>query len=159
MAKKEKQIWGICDLFTIPLSDGTFCIGEVVGIEPKALNSAICAFYAYRVNLIEPQDIVELTDNELISVLFVTNDLLNFGKWKVFGKSTKIFPLEKYIDINTLRKKGFIGTKIIGSGNIMKLMNAYYGLREWNSFHNPNYLDTLLVSPNKKPENHSTKAS
>lgn len=30
-------------------------------------------------------------------------------------------------------------------------MNAYYSLVPWNSFHDPNYLDSLLISIDKKP--------
>ncbi|MBC1807093.1 hypothetical protein HCJ40_08620 [Listeria sp. FSL L7-0993] len=50
MTKRKKQVWGVGDLFAISLLDGSFCIGRVVGFEPDALNSAICAFYAHRVN-------------------------------------------------------------------------------------------------------------
>lgn len=30
-------------------------------------------------------------------------------------------------------------------------MEAYFGLYPWNGFYEKNYLDRLLVSPNKKP--------
>ncbi len=32
----------------------------------------------------------------------------------------------------------------------MKLVEAYFGLYPWNGFHDPNYLDGYLVSPEMK---------
>ena len=40
MARKKKQPWKIGDVFLVPLLDtGRFCIGQVIGQEPKAMNS------------------------------------------------------------------------------------------------------------------------
>ncbi|AFI92512.1 hypothetical protein F6Q07_10300 [Pectobacterium parmentieri] len=150
MAARKKK-WNIGDLFTVPLQDHSFSIGRVVGFEPKALNSAICAFYAHHVDAVPDNEII-LSDNELISVLFVTRDLLDSGDWKVFSASSNVFHLDKYIDLSSLRSNGFIGVKSIGSGLIIELMNAYYKLSPWNDYFNPNYLDSLILSPDKKPK-------
>ncbi|WP_330986332.1 MULTISPECIES: Imm26 family immunity protein [Enterobacterales] len=150
--RRRKQSWGVGDMFTVPLSDGTYCIGKVVGFEPEALNSTICAFYAHHV-VKKPDSEINLTDNELISVLFVTRDLLDSGDWEVFTKCCNEFPLGNYINLRELRDKKYIGVRSIGSGNIIELFNAYYSLAPWNAFYDPNYLDSLLVSPDKKPKN------
>lgn len=149
--RRRKQTWNIGDLFTIPLADGTYSIGRVVGYEPEALNSAVCAFYAHRVDVF-PNMELNLSEDELISVLFVTRDLLDSGDWQVFSHCTSEFPLNKYIDLYTLRNEGFIGVCSIGSGIIIGLMNAYYKLDIWNKYYDPNYLDSLLISPDKKPK-------
>jgi hypothetical protein len=149
--KKREQKWDIGYLFTIPLLDGSFCIGEVVGYEPKALNSAICAFYAHRVNEV-PKEKPILSENELVSVQFVTRDSLDHGLWNIFFYSSEKFPLDKYIDLEDRRSKGFVGTSSFGSGSIRQLMNAYYKLLPWNHYFNPNYFDELLISPDKKPK-------
>ncbi|WET42274.1 Imm26 family immunity protein [Citrobacter enshiensis] len=150
--RRRKQSWDVGDMFTVPLSDGTYCIGKVVGFEPKALNSAICAFYAHRMDEIPSSEPV-LNDNDLISILFVTRDLLDSGDWKVFSQYSDAFPIDKYLNLTDLQSNGFIGVKSIGSGLIIKLMNAYYSLTPWNAFYDPNYLDSLLISPDKKPKN------
>ncbi|MBF2517575.1 Imm26 family immunity protein [Listeria marthii] len=150
MTKRKKQVWGVGDLFTISLLDGSFCIGRVVGFEPDALNSAICAFYAHRVNEIPEVEPI-LYENELISLLFVNRDLLDSGDWKVFSMASTEFPINKYIKLDELRRDGFINVTSRGSGIIVSLMNAYYSLVPWNSFHDPNYLDSLLISIDKKP--------
>ena len=46
---------------------------------------------------------------------------------------------------------GWVGAKVIGSGNVNKFMNAYFGLSLWDDWHDPTYLDRLLVSPEKRP--------
>lgn len=150
--KRHKQTWDIDDLFTSPLADGTYCIGRVVGFEPDALNSAVCAFYAHRVDSI-PNMELNLNEGELISVLFVTRDLLDSGDWQVFTHCTDEFQLNKYIDLYSLRNNGFIGVKSIDSGIIIDLMNAYYILTPWNIYYDPNYFESLLLSPDKKPRN------
>lgn len=150
-ARKKKQKWNIGDLFTVPLKDHSFSIGRVVGFESEALNSAICAFYAYRVDAVPDNEII-LSDDELISVLFVTRDLLDSGDWKIFSSSPNFFDLDKYIHLNYLRENGFIGVKSIGSGLVIELMEAYYKLSPWNDYFDPNYLDSLLLSPDKKPK-------
>ncbi|TBM16186.1 hypothetical protein EYY86_07790 [Hafnia paralvei] len=149
--RRRKQTWDIGDLFTISLADGTYCIGRVVGFEPEALNSAICAFYAHRVDSI-PNMELNLSEDELISVLFVTRDLLDSGDWQVFSHCSDEFQLNKYIDLYSLRNEEFIGVSSIGSGIIIKLMKAYYKLGIWDNFYDPNYLDSLLISPDKKPK-------
>ncbi|OFS08307.1 Imm26 family immunity protein [Hafnia sp. HMSC23F03] len=149
--RRRKQTWNIGDLFTIPLADGTYSIGRVVGYEPEALNSAVCAFYAHRVDVF-PNMELNLSEDELISILFVTRDLLDSGDWQVFSHCTDEFPLIKYIDLYSLRHKEFIGVSSIGSGIIIKLMKAYYKLGIWDNFYDPNYLDSLLISADKKPK-------
>lgn len=152
MAKrKTKQKWDIGDLFTIPLLDGSFCVGEVIGYEPEALNSAICAVYAYRINNI-PDKAPALSESELVSVQFVTRDALDSGLWEIFSHTSAKFPLDKYIDLEERRNKGFIGTTSCASRGIRQLMNAYYKLLPWDHFFDPHYFDKLLVSPDKKPK-------
>ena len=149
MARK-KQAWQEGDYFSIPLADGTFVMAQVLKYEPQALNSVICAIF---IEMIEKQPSGaprSIDENKLISVLFVTRDLLDSGVWFVFGRGPTIDP-QKYIGLEDLRRKGFVGTEIIGSGNVIKLMNAFYGLIPWNSFYDPHYLDKLLVSPDRKP--------
>lgn len=150
MAKKKKQVWGIGDYFTVPLADGTFSIGQVVGQEPEALNSVTCAFFARRLDSATVRLVDHLVERDLISVLFVTRDLLDSGDWQIIF-SADPFPTATYFDVAALRAKGFVGVKVIGSGIVIKLMDAYYGLYPWNGFNEPDYLDRLLVSADRKP--------
>jgi len=135
----------------MPLLDGTFSLGQIIEIEPQALNSAICAYFARRANDFSLGVARELGKNDVVSVLFVTRDLLDSGDWRVFSEG-KAIDATQYFPLDDLRRKGFVGTKVIGSGIANTLMNAYYGLHAWNSFHKPDYLDGLLVAPDRKPK-------
>ncbi len=150
MPKPRKQAWKAGDYFTIPLADGAFSLGQVIGIEPQALNSAICAFFAKKAEQFSTEMTREIGRNDTVSVLFVTRDLLDSGDWRVFSNGQEIDPTQ-YFPLIDMRRKGFVGTKVIGSGIVIKLMNAYYGLHPWNAFYKPDYLDELLVSPDRKP--------
>jgi hypothetical protein len=92
-----------------------------------------------------------LKKNDVVSVLFVTRDLLDSGDWRVVSEGKAIDAVQ-YFPLVDMRRKGFVGTKVIGSGIANTLMNAYYGLHAWNAFHNPEYLDGLLVAPDRKPK-------
>ena len=50
-----------------------------------------------------------------------------------------------------LRASGFIGATITGSGIVDDFVNAFHGLAPWDDWHDPRYLDTLLLDPSKKP--------
>ena len=76
MGTKKKQVWGIGDYFAVPLSDKTFSVGQVVGREPEALNSATCTFFARRLESLPTDLNTALEEHEVVSVLFVTKDLL-----------------------------------------------------------------------------------
>ena len=150
MARKKKRAWSIGDIFCIPLTDGTYSIGQVVGQEPEALNSVICVFFSRRLGAVPIQLDSQLSERELLSVLFVTRDLLDSGDWQVFCR-TEPFPIRKYINVSALKAAGFVGVDIIGSGIVMKFLNAYHNLHPWNGFYEPDYLDRLLISADKKP--------
>lgn len=136
------------DYFSIPLVDGSECIGQVLSIEPKALNSVVCSIYADRYS----NEIAEWTlPKQLISVQFVTPDLLKSGVWKILGND-QILKGMKFAELEMCRNNKFVGTKIRGSGIIKKLLEAFHGLRPWDSFHDPAYLDKLLLSGVARPD-------
>jgi hypothetical protein len=90
-------------LFTLPLNDGTYGLGQVITYEPQALfsntrkteppasvaganggspgrsfalNSVVCAFFTNRVS---EGDVLLLDQSRLLAVQFVTRDLLDSG--------------------------------------------------------------------------------
>jgi hypothetical protein len=146
---KRNQKWQAGDNFAVPLADGTYGQGQVLSYEAQAMNSAICAFSSARYANI-PVDLDFVYDQNLIAVLFVTRDLLDSGRWQVVNSRPMIL-LEKYIDIRSLRKKGFVGATIHGSHIAETFLNAYHKLSPWNQYLDPEYFDKLLVAPNRKP--------
>ena len=142
---KEKDRMEPGDNFLAPLNDGTCSQGQVPSYEPQAMNSAVCAFSSLRHGGLDP-----IPDESLIAILFVTRDLLDSGRWHTVNNGPMI-PWEDRIDIGARRKEDFIGTKIQGSFNAATFLNAYHKLLPWNAYFDPEYLDKLLISRDRKP--------
>jgi hypothetical protein len=144
------QSWKVGDLFRIPLKDGSFLLGQIVAIEPSVLNSVSCALFDMKLSCDMPQP-KQPHIERLFAILFTTRDLLDSGAWKVFGNA-KVEVTRSQLPYEALRSSGFIGAKIVGSRNVEEFANAYCGLTPWDDWADPEYLDRLLLSPNKKPK-------
>lgn len=150
MPKSKKQRYEKNDCFAIRLADFTYSIGQVLSLEPDAMDSVVCAFFARQLQeLPQRQSDFDLSD-KIIAVLFVSRDYLDSGEWQIIGRGKPIDP-NNFIPLDEQRRKGFVGSTIIGAGIAKVLMDAYYRLYPWNGFAIPNYLDDLLLSPELKP--------
>ena len=150
MSKKVK--WEKNDIFCINLIDEDCTIGQILSYEPDAMNSVLCAFFSIKYNADSNIDISTIDSGKLISIQFVTRDLLDLGTWRIVGNAALV-DYNKYIKIVKLRKRGFIGTKIQGSGNIVQFLNAYFGLLHWDMMHDEEYFDKLLLPGVNRPPN------
>jgi hypothetical protein len=108
MAKKrEKQSWDVGDIFLVPTSDGLYAVGQVLGHERAAMDSATCALFDFRVkrdeelkslSVLPPQNLLStllgrmrpragpapmLLSEKLFAVLFATRESLDDGSWRV----------------------------------------------------------------------------
>lgn len=147
---KKKQKWRIGDFFKIPLRDTTYCAAQIVGHEKTVLNSVTIAILDYRTKN-EELNISEIAQPDLVfSALFTTRDLLDSARWPIIGHGPSLLE-DNQLPYEGLRKAGFIGAKIRGSANVEDFVNAFYGLAAWDSWHDPSYLDSFLLSPEKKP--------
>ena len=79
---KRKLIAGDC--FFIPIENQKSAIGQIINIENAALNSVVCAFFDVEMSSHRE---TEVQNFNVISVQFVTKDLLESGKWKVFTRA------------------------------------------------------------------------
>lgn len=148
MARKKKKKWVIGDVFLIPLADGKYSVGQVVAQDKEALNSVVCVFSVEKVE--DAGENVSLNSDSIVSALFTTPDLLDSGDWPVVGNEPPV-SIDNFIDMKKLKSEGFLGVKIIGSGVVIKFMDACFGLYPWDGFFEPDYLDKLLLSSDKKP--------
>lgn len=142
------QHWEPGDLFAIPLSDGRYLPGQVLAVEPEVLNSVSCALFAEPTSEL---DGVTARASAPVAVLFVTRDLLDKGTWPVIGRAPLIVARECF-PFEQLRDAGFVGARVVGSRNVAEFANALCGLVPWDDWADPHYLDTLLVSPDRKPK-------
>jgi hypothetical protein len=156
---KRRQAWKVGDVLLVKLKDGSFVVGQIVGQERDVLNSVSCAFFDLRVKSEEELDrIDELPLDKIFAVLFVTRDLLDDGVWRVVGSRRVTLP-KAQLPFERLRAGGFVGARVNGSGNVTDFLNAFYGLMPWDGWHDPNYLDGFLISPDKKPAKLMFKSS
>jgi hypothetical protein len=148
---RKKQSWKIGDAFSVETEDGRNVLGQIVGQEPRALNSVTVVFFDFRFERGYQLTSCEgLQADNIFSAVFTTRDLLDSGVWKIIGH----FPIDIPQELRpneSLRDKGFVGAKVIGSGVITEFLNAFYALRPWDDWKKPDYLDSLLVGPEKKP--------
>ena len=150
---RSKKPWKVGDLFQIPIAENLYTLGQVIGLESEMPNCPICAFSSKKAISSKSNADCNLAESNIIAVLFVTRDLLDSGTWQICRHTESAVNPAKYFDLERLRRDAFVGLKVIGSGNVTLLMQAYFGLYPWNKFHQENYLDSLLVSPSKKPSN------
>lgn len=136
-------------LFVIGLLDGSQCVGQVISREKAALNSILCAFTLRDPSSLETS--TQLAFDDIVSVQLTSDEYLADGRWKLLGQRP-LPTFECVFDIQGAREDGFIGSKVIGCAIIESLLNACRCLEPWDDWHDPQYLDGLLVSPDRKPD-------
>lgn len=133
------------DVFGVPLPDGSMAAGQVLSLEPDALNSIGCAFFSATVG---PDGVSGFI--EPIAVLLVTPDFLESGAWPV----KRIAPILLAPDerpYEHFRSSHWVGVKVVGSAIVQEFLAAYHGLTPWDAWHDPNYLDSLLLPGAVRP--------
>jgi hypothetical protein len=149
---KRKQKWAVGDVFAIPLSNNKYALGQIVSQEPELMKSATIALFDQSFDSIDDIDISFLCDsNKLYSVLFVTLNHIENGKWCVLGGGSTIEIETDNMPFEHTRSSGFIGAKVVGSGIVNDFVNAFFGLLPWDDWNDPQYLDSLLISADLKP--------
>lgn len=142
---RRRQEWGPGSVFLLPLADGRWCVGQVIG--RGILRSTWIVLFDL---VVASSDVPALTDERIFASIMVTTDLLDSGQWRVAGSAPE--PGSDWLAGHVaLQEAGYVGATIRGSGNVEEFVNAFYGLVPWDDWYVPNYLDAFLVSPEKKP--------
>lgn len=147
----RRKTWDVGNIFAIPLGDGTFGVGHVVGREAEVLNSVTVALYRTRLaggELSGRTSVPPLDD--LLAVQFTTKDLLTRRIWKVLANVPVDLPGNLFPYEDT-RANGWVGAKMIGSGILVRFLRSYHGLDCWDQMHDPDYFDKLLVTKECRP--------
>jgi len=149
--KKKRQRHKDGDVFVVPLTDGAYSLGQVLGYERQALNAVACAFYSIRIFDGPSLEIpAPLPQDRVISILLTTPDSLNRAIWplvanRTIATPTAVRPYEQY------RASNWVGARIIGSGIVSKFLNAYFALAAWDAMYEADYYDRLLLNASLKP--------
>jgi len=133
------------DIFGVPLPGDSMGIGQVLSLEPDALNSVGCVFFAATAS---PSGLSGAM--EPIAALLVTPDLLKSGAWPVKSQGPVFLePEERPYEIH--RASHWVGVRVTGSGVVQEFLAAYQGLVPWDAWHDPHYLDSLLLPGLERP--------
>lgn len=79
-----------------------------------------------------------------MSIQLTSPDLIKSGRWAVVDTlEVAIPPSERPYE--RFRRRNWVGAKVVGSGILEALANAYFGHRPWEGFHDPEYLRKLVL--------------
>lgn len=140
------QRFGPGDIFGVPLPDGSMGVGQVLSLEPDALNSVGCVFVSA---IVGPQGLSG--EPRPIAALLITPDLLKSGVWPVKASAPVLLPREEW-PYEPYRASHWVGVKVTGSGIVRALLAAYHRLTPWDDWQDPNYLDSLLLAGVRRPD-------
>lgn len=133
------------DVFVIPLGDDAEALGQVVSIEPDAMNSFGCIFWPFR-----DTEVLRQIGTKPVAGLLVTPDQLKSGRWPIIAnESVRLSQLQ--LPYEKFRPTAWVGAKIIGSRIIVEFMRAWRGLWYWDEWVDPQYLDGLLLPGTSVP--------
>jgi hypothetical protein len=148
---RKKAKWNDGSVFAIKLDNNKYVIGQVLDL--RSVNCVRCAVFDEVFDSLE--DIVlphtcKITD--VISLVEVTREQLDYGVWIVIGNRKVEIPLKQFPN-EQYRSSNWIGAKTFDAALLEDFVNAYYVLIPWDDWHDPNYLNRFLIDASKKPVN------
>ena len=153
MARK-KQKWQVGDYFGIPIEDDFLAVGQILGrYDWIGVACLITKMKISSKNLPLYEDI-KIDKNDVIAAMFITEESLDKGFWPIIQQSivNKNILKQYFPNIDLIEQGNIIGINTEGSAIIDDFIKAYFSLAPWDDWHDPEYLDKLLISPDKKPE-------
>ena len=154
MARK-KQKWQVGDYFGIPIEDDFLAVGQIFGKYDWI--GVACLINKMKIsskNLPLYEDI-KIDKNDVIAAMFITEESLDKGFWPIIqqGIVNKNILKQYFPNIDLIEQGNIIGINTEGSAIIEDFIKAYFSLAPWDDWYDPEYLDKLLISSDKKPEN------
>ena len=157
--RKGKGIPG--HVFAVPLMDGSARIAQVVGIDWEAFEEPIFAFTLIRAE--DWSDGTPLSMDDVIAVQTVTSDVLRMRqpeRWRMIGSAPLLAVPNEVLSASERR---FLRSPegrnllppsnpiVIGSANLNIFLEACLGLRPWDDFAWPEFLDGILLPGRARP--------
>lgn len=151
MKRRKKIDWQIGDVFAVPLKDGRFSIGQALNQSmPNTVRVALYNEVLDAIDNLVPDNLCQVKN--LISLIEVTKDQLDYGVWRIIGNKAVTIQLEDQPN-EQYRIKRWVGASFHDAALAEDFLNAYNRLIPWDDWYNPNYLDGYLVDISKKPKN------
>jgi hypothetical protein len=140
---KPKE-WQTGDVFSIPLLDKTFSLGQV--LDKKYCTCVLFNVQIGNISLYK----IDFRDLQAISILHLSNgDLLNNGRWQVLYN----MPVTLNPSSGSGGRFGDIGSISYGGCTKLEdLANAYWGIIPWNVMYDETYYDEMLLKGIERPQ-------
>lgn len=152
-ARRKKTQWTIGDIFTIKLNNEKYSIGQVLSQRlPHTIRIALYDELIINFKNVEIERLCKEID--LLSLIEVTKEQLDFGVWKVIGNKPTTIPVSRHANEQYRSSdpyKDGVGSNVKDAAIAEDFMNAFYGLHPWNDSYDPEYYDKMLVDKQKKP--------
>ncbi len=138
--RPPRQKWKIGDVFSIPLLDGTFSFGQIVGthLTPKCPILALFEI-KQKLNVITTEELIKI---RVLSVWNSDEEYITNHKYKV------LFNYEPIANSESVKNK-----KKSGGANIHDLANVFFGLEPYNVMFKEDYYDDFLQPNIERPQN------
>jgi hypothetical protein len=136
------------DLFAVELMDGRNALGQVLDVSIP--HTASCAFLSQHAPTLDALRRIEPAAQDIVATATVVDAHLNRGAWRIISDAPLLLAREQWPNEST-RAKGWVGSEVYTGAILEYFLNAYHGLAPWNRYHDPYFLDKILVSPTKKP--------
>lgn len=118
------------DIFLIPLLDGNWGVGQVLGRE-KCLNSVAVSLSTQVLKSIG-DDIVPIKTDNCFSALLTLPQKLESGIWPIVERKRVKTPLLDYPFWKELRFKSGVGTSVTSEALVEKIINVFHHQLEWD---------------------------
>jgi len=150
MSKRRKHNWSVGDVFAVKQEDGRYSLGQV--LDQTMTNVISCAFLDIRLAAVEEFCEAAVLPERVMSAVSTTREQLDSGDWVVVGSVPLLLPRSQWPN-EEFRNDDWVGAETHGSAIVDEFLNAFHGLVPWDDWYDPGYLDTFLLSPDKKPKN------
>jgi hypothetical protein len=151
--KKRIAPWSPGDYFLIPLADGSRGIGQVLNLMMD--NIVSIAITDRRIDADSPAGSISVggeaaPPGDVVSAIATWRDPLDEARWPIVGHGTLLIPREQWPN-EEFRARNWVGAKHYNTPLVEEFLSAFHALKPWDAWHDPAYLDKLLISPSKKP--------
>mgnify|MGYP003575054466 CR=1 FL=1 len=138
--RPPRQKWKIGDIFSIPLLDGTFSFGQIVGTHLTSKSPILALFEIKQEQNIITTD--KLIGAKVLSVWNSDDEYIANHRYKIF------FNHEPIVNPENVKNK-----KQSGGVNIHDLANIFFGLEPYNVMFKEDYYDSFLQPDIERPKN------
>jgi len=138
------------DLFAVPLKDGRFKLGQVLG--PQEFGGFFpCALLSIDVNSDSMTPNAPPSRNHMLSSVSLSRIAFDTGDWPIIGSAEICLERMEWPNAIPRARGDHVGARLYDAGVGESFLNAYYGMMPWDSSYDPHYFDAILFTAAPRP--------